>query len=170
MLRTASGNTASAASAKGFVASLIEERVALISFGRLLQAEQDALIKGQADRVAELAADKANQIVTLSRLADQRSRYLASEGLSGNAEGIKIWLSRNPELASAGKKAWLELMTVVKTARQLNQDNGILIESKLQQNRQKLALLQASGTASEGVYHADGRLSPLRSARPLSQA
>lgn len=170
MLRTASRNTGYAASAEGFVAGLVDERITLGSFSHLLQVEQDALVQGQADRVAELAVDKATQIEALTRLSDQRSRYLSSQGLSGNAEGIKIWLSRNPEFASAAKKAWSELMTVVETARQLNQDNGILIESKLQQNRQKLAVLQSSGASSDSVYHSDGRLSPLRSARPFSQA
>jgi flagellar biosynthesis/type III secretory pathway chaperone len=137
---------------------------------RLLQAEQGALVQAQADRVAELAVDKGTQIEALSLLADQRRRHLSSLGLSGKAEGIKVWLSRNPELASAAEKAWSELMAVAETARQLNQDNGILIDSKLQQNRQKLAVLQSSGASPDGVYHSNGRLSPLRSARSFSQA
>jgi flagellar biosynthesis/type III secretory pathway chaperone len=61
-------------------------------------------------------------------------------------------------------------MAVAEKARQLNQDNGILIESRLQQNRQKLAVLQSSAASSDGVYHSDGRLSPMRSARSFSQA
>jgi len=170
MLRTASRTTGFDANAEGFVSGLVGERIALSSICRLLQVEQGALVQAQADRVAELAVDKATQIEALSRLADQRSRHLTSQGLSGNAEGIKAWLSRNPELALAAKKAWFELMAVAETARQLNQDNGILIESKLQQNRQKLAVLQSSGVSSDGVYHSDGRLSPLRSARSFSQA
>ena len=170
MLPTASRDTELPANAEGFVAGLVSERIALSSFCSLLQVEQGALVQAQADRVADLAADKAARIEALSRLADQRSRHLTAQGLSGNAEGIKVWLSRHPELASAAKKAWRELMAVAETARQLNQDNGILIESKLQQNRQKLAVLQSSGAAPDGVYHSDGRLSPLRSARSFSQA
>ena len=170
MLDTASRDTGSPANAEGFVAGLVSERLALGSMCRLLQVEQGALVQAQGDRVAELAVDKASQIATLSGLADQRSRHLAAQGLSGNAEGIKVWLSRHPELATAAKKAWLELMAVAETARQLNQDNGILIDSKLQQNRQKLAVLQSSAASSDGVYHSDGRLSPMRSARSFSQA
>jgi flagellar biosynthesis/type III secretory pathway chaperone len=170
MLRTAARDTSFPANAEGFVAGLVSERIALSAFCQLLQAEQGALVKAQADRVAELAVDKATQIEALSRLADQRNRHLTAQGLSGNAEGIKVWLSRNPELALAAEKAWSELMGVAETARQLNQDNGLLIESKLQQNWQKLAVLQSSGASSDGVYHSDGRLSPLRSARSFSQA
>ena len=170
MLRTSSRNTELAANPEGFVAGLVDERIAFSSICSLLQVEQEALVQGQADRVADLAVDKATQIESLSRLADQRSRHLTLQGLSGNAEGIKVWLNRNPALALTAKKAWSELMAVAETARQLNQDNGILIESKLQQNRQKLAVLQSSGVSSDGVYHSDGRLSPLRSARSFIQA
>ena len=170
MLDTASRDTGSPANAEGFVAGLVSERLALGSMCRLLQVEQGALVQAQGDRVAELAVDKASQMETLSRLADQRSRHLTALGLSGNAEGIKVWLGRHPELALAAKKAWSELMAVAEKARQLNQDNGILIESRLQQNRQKLAVLQSSAASSDGVYHSDGRLSPMRSARSFSQA
>ncbi len=170
MVRNTSGDTGFPVNAQGFVAGLVSERTALKSICRLLQVEQDALVQAQADRVAELADEKAIQLDALSRLADQRNRHLTAQGLSGNAEGIEIWLSRNPELASTAKKAWFELMAVAETARQLNQDNGLLIESKLQQNRQKLAALQSSGASPDGVYHSNGRLGTLRSARSFSQA
>ncbi len=170
MLAPTSRDTQDPANAEAFVAGLLSERAALGSFCRLLQVEQDALVQAQADRVAELSLDKARQVESLSRLADQRNRYLTSQGLAGNAKGINTWLNRNPEHASTAKKAWHELLAVAETARQLNQDNGTLIESKLQQNRQKLAVLQSSGASPDGVYHSDGRLGPLRSARSISQA
>ena len=170
MVRNTSGDAGFPVNAQAFVAGLVSERIALSSICRLLQVEQGALVQAQADRVAELADDKATQLDALSGLADQRNRHLTSQGLSGNAEGFQLWLSRNPELASAAKKAWSELMAAAETARQLNQDNGVLIESKLQQNRQKLAALQSSGTLPDGVYHSNGRLSTLRSARSFSQA
>ena len=170
MLRTASGDTEYSANAEGFVAGLDNERMALSAICGLLQLEHVALVQAQADRVAELAADKAKQLEALSHLAEQRRRHLTAQGLSGSSEGIKVWMSRNPGLALAAKKAWFELMAVAETAQQLNNDNGILIENKLQQNRQKLGVLQSSGSAPDGVYHSDGRLSPLRSARSFSQA
>lgn len=169
MLLNVSRKGGNAVSAEGFVEGLRDEQMALTSFISLLRIEQDALVRGDASGVAELEADKAAQIEALARLADQRSSHLTSQGLNGNADGMKIWMDRHPELAPAARKIWSELMALAEAARQLNDGNGVLIESKLQQNRQKLAVLQAAGS-SDGVYRSDGRLSPLRSAKSFSQA
>ena len=66
------------------------------------------------------------------------------------------------------RKIWRELLAQAETARQINHSNGLLIESGLQQNRLKLAVLQTAA-ALDGVYRPDGQLRPLRSARSLSQ-
>jgi flagella synthesis protein FlgN len=169
MPNTASADPNPAASAAVFVAGLQDEQAALAAFTGLLQAEQDALIQGDADRVAELAGDKATQIELLAHLGEVRSRHLAAQNLSGNAEGLLAWLGRNPGFAAAVRKIWRELLAQAEVARQLNLSNGVLIESRLQQNRLKLAVLQ-SAAAADGVYRADGQLGALRSARSFSLA
>ena len=168
MLRTASADAGPAASAAVFVAGLQDEQKALVAFVSSLQAEQEALVQGDADRLAELATGKASQIELLTLLGEQRSRHLAAQNLSGSAEGMITWLKRNPGFAAAVSKIWRGLLAQAETARQINQDNGILIESRLQQNRLKLAVLQTAA-APDGVYRPDGQLRPLRSARSLSQ-
>lgn len=168
MLRTASPDAGPAASAAVFVAGLQDEQIALVAFTSMLQAEQGALVQGDADRLAELATDKATQIELLTHLGELRSRHLAAQNLTGNAEGMLTWLGRNPGFAAAVRKIWRELLAQAETARQINHSNGHLIESRLQQNRLKLAVLQTAA-ASDGVYRPDGQLRPLRSARSLSQ-
>jgi flagellar biosynthesis/type III secretory pathway chaperone len=168
MLRTASPDAGPAANAAVFVAGLQDEQIALVAFTSLLQAEQDALVQGNADRLAEFATDKAAQIELLTHLGEQRSRHLAAQNLNGSAEGMLTWLSRNPGFAAAVRKIWRELLAQAETARQLNHSNGLLIESGLQQNRLKLAVLQTAA-ALDGVYRPDGQLRPLRSARSLNQ-
>lgn len=168
MLRAASQDAGAAPGAAVFVAGLQDEQAALTAFTGLLQAEQDALVQGDADRVAELAREKAALIELLGHLGGTRSRHLAAQDLGGNAEGMLIWLSRNPGFAAAVKKIWRELLAQAETARQINHGNGLLIESRLQQNRLTLAVLQTA-SASDGVYRPDGQLRPLRSARSLSQ-
>ena len=168
MLRTASRDTSPAASAAIFVAGLQDEQVALVDFTGLLQAEQDALVQGDADRLAELAADKAAKIELLTHLGELRSRHLATQNLSGSAEGMLSWLNRNPGFAAAVRKIWRELLAQAETARQINHSNGLLIASRLQQNRLKLAVLQTAA-AADGVYRPDGQMRGLRSARSLSQ-
>jgi flagella synthesis protein FlgN len=156
------------ASAAVFVAGLQEEREALAAFIGSLQAEQEALVRGDAERLADFAADNAAHIDLLTLLGEQRSRHLAAQNLTGDAEGMVTWMKRNPGFAAAVNKIWRELLAHAETAQQINQNNGVLIESRLQQNRQKLAVLQTAAV-SDGVYRADGQLRPLRSARSLSQ-
>ena len=168
MQRAPSSAAGPAASAAAFAAGLQDEHAALIAFTGLLQAEQDALVQDDTDRLAQLAADKAVKIELLSHLGELRSRHLAEQNLSGNAEGMLSWLNRNPGFATAVGKIWRELLAQAETAQQINQSNGLLIERRLQQNRLKLAVLQtAAGT--DGVYRSDGQLRPLRGGRSLSQ-
>jgi flagellar biosynthesis protein FlgN len=167
MLHTAPPDAGPAASAAAFVAGLQDEQTALVAFTGLLQAEQDALVQGDADRLPELANDKAAKIELLAHLGELRSRHLAAQNLNGNAEGMLTWLNRNPGFATAVRKIWRELLALAETARQINHSNGLLIESRMQQNRLKLAVLH-SAAASDGVYRPDGQLRPLRSARSLS--
>lgn len=169
MLRSEPADAGPAASAASFVTAIQDERVALIAFTGLLEAEQDALVQGDADRVAALAAQKATQIDLLTHLGERRSRYLAAQNLDAGAEGMLAWLGRNPGFATAVKRIWQELLALAQKAQQTNLNNGVLIESRLQQNRLKLAVLQTAANA-DGVYRADGQLRPLRSARSLNQA
>ena len=168
MPRTASPDTGPAASAAVFVAGLQDEQVALVAFTGLLQAEQDALVQGDADRLAELATDKAARIELLTHLGELRSRHLAAQNLNASAEGMQAWLSRNPGFGAAVRKIWRELLAQAETAHQINHSNGLLIENGLRQNRLKLAVLQTAA-AADGVYRPDGQMRPLRSARSLSQ-
>lgn len=167
MLHTAGAKSSTAAAAAAFVAGLKDEQVALTAMTGLLQAEQGALVAGDAERVAELAADKGAQIELLTRLGELRKRHLAAQNLSTGAEGVQDWLRCNPGFAAPAGKLWRELLAQAETARQINQSNGLLIDARLQQNRLKLAVLQ-SAAAADGVYRADGQLLPLRSARSLS--
>ena len=110
MPHTQSADLGPAANAAKFVAAIQDEREALIAFTGLLEAEQDALIQGDADRVASLAAQKSSQIDLLSHLGKLRSGYLAAQNLDPGAEGMMAWLGRNPGFATAVKKIWQELL------------------------------------------------------------
>lgn len=166
MLRTADAGPAAGAAA--FVTGLQDEHAALIEFTDLLQAEQDALMQGDADRLAELATDKNAKIELLAHLGELRSRHLSAHNLNQNAEGMFAWMQRNPGFATAVRKLWNELLAQAEAARQINQSNGLLIQSRLQQNRMKLAVLQTAASAN-GVYRPDGLLRPLQNTRSLSQ-
>ena len=168
MLSTASQEAGPATNAALFVAGLQDEQSALVAFTSLLQAEQDALVQGNTDRLAQLAADKAAQLELLTHLGEQRSRHLAAQKIEDSADGMLAWMDRNPGFAAAVKKIWRELLAQAEKARQINVSIGLLIENGLRQNHLKLAVLQ-SAASPDSVYRCDGRLRPLRSARSLSQ-
>jgi len=167
-LRTASTDAGPAANAANFVTAIQDERIALLAFTDLLEAEQDALVRGDADRVAQLATDKAAQIELLAHLGELRSRHLVTHNLNAGANAMAAWLGRNPGFATAVKKIWQELLALAEKAQQMNLNIGVLIESRMQQNRLKLAVLQTAAN-SDGVYRPDGQLRPLRSGRFLSR-
>jgi flagellar biosynthesis protein FlgN len=169
MLHTAPPQRGPAPDAAAFAAGLQAEQDALGNFIRLLQAEQDILVRGDADGLAALAPDKAAQLDLLSALGERRKRCLAAQDLADSADGMRTWFERIGGSATPMRNTWQELLARAKTAQRLNQSNGALIENQLQQNRLKLAVLQ-SAAASDGVYRRDGQLRPLRSARPLDQA
>lgn len=154
------------APATAFAAALQAEHDALAAFLSLLQAEQEILVHGDADRLAQLAPDKARQIEQLISLGHERNRYLEGQGLGANSQGIQTWLAAQP---TAMRKTWRELLRSAETAQRLNNSNGLLIESRLQQNRMKLSVLQAA-VSPGGLYRADGQLSPPARVRALSQA
>ncbi len=93
-----------AASAAEFAAGLQDETIALVAFTGLLQAEQDALVQGDADRLAQLASQKTTQLELLTHLGESRNRHLAAQNLNANAEGMLGWLNRNPGFAAAVRK------------------------------------------------------------------
>lgn len=161
-------DTGAAASAANFVTAIQDERVALHAFTELLEAEQDALVQGDADRLAELATQKASQLELLGHLGESRNRYLAAQNLNASADGMLAWLSRNPGFSAAVKKIWRELLLQAEKAQQINQNVGLLIETRLKQNRLKLSVLQ-SAASTDGVYRSDGQMRALRSTRSLSQ-
>jgi flagella synthesis protein FlgN len=168
MLHPAPANASPAASAAAFAAGLQAEQEALGTFIGLLQTEQEILVQGDADGLAALAPQKATQIDLLTLLGEQRKRHLAAQNLSDSADGMLTWLNRNQGFAAAVRKIWRELLARAEKAQQINQSNGLLIDSRLEHNRLKLAVLH-SAAASDGVYRPDGQLRPLRSARSFSQ-
>jgi len=160
--------TAPDAGSAGFSASLQAEHDALGAFISLLQAEQEILVHGDAERLAELAPDKARQLDVLTRLGEQRRRFLDERRLAANGRGMEQWLAKQPEPgASALRATWQELLRRAQNAQNLNQSNGILIENRLQQNRMKIAVLQAAVAGGDKVYRPDGQVGSLRSGRML---
>ncbi len=170
MISGSTGGSASEGNAAAFAAALQAEHDALGAFISLLQAEQEILVQGNADRLAAIAPEKSAQIDLLARLGQKRDRFLADQNLPLSAVGMETWLSRQRAIAAAARlrKTWQESLRRAEMARQLNISNGMLIENRVQQNRQKLTVLQ-SAAGSDHMYRPDGQLGPFSSGRQLGR-
>lgn len=137
--------------------SLEAELRAYQDFVQVLQTEQDALVQGNVDPLLELARIKSEKVVLLSQLAESRARFLSTQGYPQGQGDMAKWLQKqrdngNPKIA----ELWQKLLTLVENAKQLNQINGGMIDTRLRNNQQALAILQAAANQS-ALYGPDGQ-------------
>jgi flagella synthesis protein FlgN len=134
---------------------LSEETRALRAFLDLLEQERKALHDGDADRLLALADEKNRSSGQLSRLALRRSQWFAAAGLGSGATAVSAWLNRLPPEAPQ-RGAWQALLDAALRARALNEECGALIRTRMQHNRQALAVLLAASDQAT-LYGPDGQ-------------
>ena len=117
---------------------LTAELALLREFAILLTAEQEALVRGDIDRLMPLAEEKSRQATVLAQAAEERNQTLTALGLERDKLGMEAWLAREPRATSA-RDAWQALLNLAVEARTRNELNGKLIQSRLQQNQRALA-------------------------------
>lgn len=134
-------------------ASLRLERDAVKAFVEILQREQNALIQGGGDDLDFLASNKAQMVKQLADFGERRSRYLASRGLARDRKGMASWLA---EAEATSTALWSDLLRLARIAQQLNQTNGAIIVTRLQNTQRAFAALQgAAGTTA--LYGPEGQ-------------
>ena len=140
-----------------FLAGLRAELAGFRELHQILLAEQDCLLRADAQALPELIEIKSRQLERLHTLAGQRSGYLAAHHLDPGRRGMQEWLGR---LAGADKSElaalWQEVLETAAQARALNSSNGGLIGARLNHNQAALAALQ-SAARSLSTYGPDGQ-------------
>lgn len=129
------------------------EQAALDRFINILQDEQSALVNADIERLVSISQDKSGQAEQLNHLARERLAALAKRGVSGDRASVEAWLTTQP---TDVRDAWLALIDRARTAQELNQINGKLIETQLQNTQQALNALSNAANQST-VYGADGQ-------------
>ena len=157
------------ASPSDLVKNLEAELRAFQDFIQVLQTEQDALVQGNVDPLLELARIKSEKVVLLSQLAESRTRFLSAQGCSQEHGGMAKWLQQqrdggNPQIA----ELWQQLLALAENAQQLNQINGSMIDTRLRNNQQALAILQTAAKQS-ALYGPDGQTQSLGLGRPIGK-
>ena len=152
-----------------YLRNLAEEQSVLARFVELLRSEQDALVKGDADRVAALADPKGRCVAALQAHAGERRAILLAAGQSPDREGISSWIREHGRTEPRLVQRWREFMELARVADQVNRANGSLIAARLTVTQQALTtLFGAAGIP--GAYGADGNAVSLHEGRQLAVA
>ena len=157
-----------------FVTDLKRELEVFRQFYQVLSTEQDALVAGHVDGLLTLAQTKNEKVVALTELAQRRNQFLTDYAGSTNQIGMEAWLdTADPGDRSGVGRLWQELIDLARSARELNQHNGQLIQTRLASNQQALGILLGANASTTHLYGADGQAysnTAILTGRPLGKA
>ena len=129
----------------GALPVLVAERDAVRAFVTLLEREEDALVRGDLDRLAALTPDKASYCTLLEQFEARRI---------GAGE------------AAADDPVWLEILELARRARDLNRTNGIMLQQRSRLAESALRVLLGSARES-ATYGPDGMMQSRSGTRGL---
>lgn len=144
----------SPATPANIASQLHAECAALQAFVALLETEQQALIAGQTEQLLLLADNKTLAVQALSQLANTRSKILLANGATPGPGSIDAWLNTH---ASDSLPVWQDIQKLAAQSQQINRSNGELIQARLRNNQQALAVLRTAANSAGGLYGPDGQ-------------
>lgn len=142
-------------------ALLDEENQAIRDFLALLQQEQGVLTSGKAaemDTLPALTERKDGLARTLESLARRRSAALTELGFADERNSIEAWLTHDTDNAQA-RACWTNTLALASEAREINRQNGELINIRMQHNSRALETLQGAQRGLD-LYGPDGQYAP----------
>jgi flagellar biosynthesis protein FlgN len=149
--------------------NLARETEALRAFISLLRNEQQSLIHGALERLAEFAEPKAQCLMELAQLGELRLQLLRAHQQSADRAGMERLLREHAQSAPRAPAAWQQVLALTADAHRLNDLNGTLIATRLRGTQQALAALFAAARIP-GAYAADGSTVPFHTAHTLAIA
>lgn len=156
-------------SAAEMLTRLNAEIAAWQSLHDTLVAEEQALVDGDADRLAPLHAAKLQQLQAVSDHARNRVSDLQLAGYRPDRAGMAAWLAKlgEPELGVR----WQRLGELEQQTQAVNQRVGVLVDMRLGATRQALnVLIHAAAGAAGGLYDTDGLAVGAPTGKPLTAA
>lgn len=138
------------------VGTLRAEMAGYRSLLDVLQREQDALRRADADALPVISEAKQREVQALLRFSSARVRALAATGRTPSRAAAQALLIEGGADPATVEAAWSEIESLATEARRANAVNGALIASQQTYfGRALSALSSATGTTS--TYGADGR-------------
>lgn len=129
--------------------TLQDEHAAVSALVRLLQKEQDKLIAADIEGLPAVIAEKAAIVARMSELANHRQLALAAAGLSLEQNSMDQWIAQTGN--STAHSLWQDLLSLAKSAQELNRINGKLINQHASYNQNALSILQ--GVPVSGSFY-----------------
>lgn len=127
---------------------------ALKSFVALLEAEQQALLGTDTDKLLALSDSKIKAANELGKLGEDRRKELLARGVADEAGSTAAWLQNH---AAELLPIWRNIQQLAEKAQQINRTNGVLIQSRLRHNQQALMALQNAARNTSNLYGPDGQ-------------
>ena len=150
------------------LARLKLENAAWKALLEVMQEEEQALIAGDADRLALLDSAKLTQLQTVNGHARSRLADLQAAGHTPDHPGMDAWLTQHGQ--PEHRAHWQRLCEMEQVAQAMNQRIGSLIELRLSSTRQALNVLVHSATSQGGLYDNAGLAVAARKGKPLTAA
>lgn len=146
-------------------AHLAQEIEAADRLVALLKQEQEHLIKADIESLTALTEEKTRAVSNMSELAMARHRHLAASGLPPTEEGMQQWM-KSIASATPASRAWSRLLELMRSAKELNRVNGILINTHLSRNQAALGVFQQQAKGGD-LYGPDGQATAKPAGRGL---
>ncbi|VXC55631.1 FlgN family protein [Burkholderia sp. 8Y] len=136
------------------LATVTEEVAAVLAFEALLAHEEKALIAAQPlAALPEIIGEKTALTERISGLEKERDAHLNALGFPGGFAGMEAAAEGDARIA----EQWTLLCAAARRAKQGNNNNGVLIRTRMEYNRKALAALQVAPSKA-GFYGPDGRV------------
>lgn len=131
-----------------------DEKIAILKLVALMKEEQHCLIDADISNLQKLTIQKTEIIREMSELGNIRHNILVSAGYEPQKIGMQEWL--NSAADSEVSVIWTEILSLAKSAKELNDTNGLLINRHLTRNQNTLNVLQGA-LPGAGFYGPDGQ-------------
>ncbi|HXA46303.1 MAG TPA: flagellar protein FlgN [Burkholderiaceae bacterium] len=120
----------------------------------LLKQEQAHLIKADIEGLIAITEEKSHTATQMAELANQRYLALAAVGCAPQEGGMQTWFDTNaPDVEALA--SWQNLLKLAKSAKSMNNTNGLLIHKHMAHNQKALNVL--CGNVSGNFYGPNGK-------------
>lgn len=143
---------------------LSDEKIAILKLISLMKEEQDFLINADIINLQTLTIQKAEIVREMSELGKIRHKILISTGYEPLKISMEEWLHGTTD--SEAEIIWTEILSLAKSAKELNNTNGLLINRHITRNQNTLNVLRGE-LPGAGFYGPDGQSKLLAATRCL---